>query len=106
MATFHGVCRTGWPEDPQFFKCSICLEYHPIAAQYITKCNHLFCRVCITTWLRDHAKCPLCRTSLSDDSDSDWTDVSDSDEIEDWQIVLNQMLIEQMYRVSQIMAGR
>lgn len=45
------------PQD----ECPICLE--PLDEQITTtlKCNHLFHKVCIDTWLRESAICPLCR---------------------------------------------
>ena len=51
--------------------CNVCLDI--MDKQYIiTECNHLFCKVCITKWLKKewklHGKstCPLCRHSLKE----------------------------------------
>ena len=58
-------------------KCSICLEtFDDILSKndssnisnsnvinrsiVKTKCNHLFCKPCITKWFQENNKCPLC----------------------------------------------
>lgn len=30
----------------------------------ITPCNHMFCSMCIDTWLKRHATCPLCMMNI------------------------------------------
>ena len=30
------------------------------------KCGHIFCDVCIITWLNKHKKCPYCQIDLED----------------------------------------
>ena len=44
-------------------KCPICKEY---ISENIRKtaCDHLFCDKCITRWLANNTKCPLCRLDL------------------------------------------
>eukprot|EP00347_Sterkiella_histriomuscorum_P002074 403369575 len=39
--------------------CSICFEKS--SNSQILKCNHEFCKECISDWLRKHNKCPICR---------------------------------------------
>nr|XP_043633631.1 RING-H2 finger protein ATL70-like [Erigeron canadensis] len=46
--------------------CSICLaDYKPSVdvVRLLPKCDHLFHRKCIDTWLRVHPTCPVCRNS-------------------------------------------
>lgn len=50
-------------------KCSICLEGFDDDEQrqiVKTKCNHLFCKPCITKWFRENNKCPLCLFNFND----------------------------------------
>ncbi|KAF2359402.1 Zinc finger RING-type [Trinorchestia longiramus] len=48
-------------------QCSVCMEDF-ILEESVKKlrCEHLFHEPCITPWLKMHATCPVCRTSLSD----------------------------------------
>lgn len=46
-------------------KCSICLDF--FIDPYISKCQHNFCKNCITTTfgvIKKNTKCPLCRTEI------------------------------------------
>lgn len=46
--------------------CVICqdsLGDNPIAQ---TLCNHLYCRGCITQWLQENKKCPVCQVDLEE----------------------------------------
>jgi hypothetical protein len=46
--------------------CVICqdsLGNNPIAK---TLCNHLYCKGCITQWLQENKKCPICQVDLED----------------------------------------
>ena len=40
-------------------QCSICYK----KSNYITKCNHSFCRACMAQW--DKTICPMCRQNIS-----------------------------------------
>ncbi|CAG0902594.1 unnamed protein product [Cyprideis torosa] len=46
---------------PEEFTCSICTEllFDPVE---ISICDHLFCRKCVTDWLKRSRTCPECRT--------------------------------------------
>lgn len=46
------------------FECSICLEC--IGGQDIsaTPCGHIFCTACITTAIKKHGVCPLCKETI------------------------------------------
>ena len=50
-------------------QCQICLEN--INEKYFTKCNHIFCKSCITKWLLKNNSCPTCRHILYNDNDND-----------------------------------
>lgn len=43
-------------------ECSICMDslHNPDVICVKTTCEHLFCKRCITKWLRSSRKCPLC----------------------------------------------
>ena len=47
--------------------CSICLEEYKKNDQvFVSKCNHIFHKNCITSWLNiNNRTCPLCREILS-----------------------------------------
>ncbi len=46
-------------------QCAICLEPPPQKDHVIISCGHVFCRICINTWMASQNKgktsCPLCR---------------------------------------------
>jgi hypothetical protein len=42
--------------------CPIC--YEEIIEEYVTECNHKFCKVCITKWAKIKPLCPYCKTGL------------------------------------------
>jgi len=46
--------------------CSICLSDYRESevVGWMPDCGHMFHAVCIGRWLRRHATCPVCRTSL------------------------------------------
>lgn len=49
--------------DTEHNSCSICLEsFENMSNCTISKtlCNHYFCTPCITKWLQQNRKCPLC----------------------------------------------
>ena len=44
--------------------CIICQE--PLKDPQVTSCDHVFCRSCITQWMRQSSRsCPTCRLSLT-----------------------------------------
>ncbi|XP_011139768.1 RING finger and transmembrane domain-containing protein 2 [Harpegnathos saltator] len=45
--------------------CAICHEKYTTPVKL--HCKHIFCEVCILTWLDRERSCPLCRASITDD---------------------------------------
>ncbi|XP_070496834.1 E3 ubiquitin-protein ligase Iruka-like [Chironomus tepperi] len=54
-------------------QCAICFEDYQVNENEVRKllCNHFFHEKCIFPWLRNNASCPVCRTSLASENDSD-----------------------------------
>jgi len=47
--------------DPDFICCICqCVLDTPVESP----CRHVFCKVCIETWLKNHSNCPTCRRAL------------------------------------------
>ena len=49
-------------ESDKKFECCICLGDHFKGLKL--SCNHIFCKKCIKTWLKDNDTCPYCKTSV------------------------------------------
>jgi len=51
-------------------KCPICFEnlnsLQDNFIRKIKKCRHIFCNICITTWLEKHKTCPVCKIELTE----------------------------------------
>ena len=47
-------------------KCPICLEQlnNKDTIYKVIKCNHIFCSICITEWLKNNSFCPMCKNDL------------------------------------------
>jgi ankyrin repeat protein len=45
--------------------CSICLDS---MSNVYTSCGHLYCKPCISKWLKTHDTCPCCRLKLQDEN--------------------------------------
>ena len=62
--------------------CPICLEgFGPdnhAGAIRTRACGHVFCRGCISTWLSNHTRCPVCNHELGDPGPDDAPAVSGS----------------------------
>lgn len=43
--------------------CYICFDSSETMVK-TDACNHIYCKLCIDTWLIEHPNCPLCRTEL------------------------------------------
>lgn len=50
-------------ENPE---CPICLEDITNTKYTILKCNHIFHKHCVNSWLKKQVTCPMCRTYLKD----------------------------------------
>eukprot|EP01119_Soliformovum_irregulare_P005139 TRINITY_DN1657_c2_g1_i1.p1 TRINITY_DN1657_c2_g1~~TRINITY_DN1657_c2_g1_i1.p1 ORF type:complete len:198 (-),score=33.29 TRINITY_DN1657_c2_g1_i1:137-730(-) len=50
-------------------ECCVCMER---TAQVVLSCEHEFCESCISVWRKKSHTCPICRTTLGDDSIEDW----------------------------------
>ena len=46
--------------------CPICLD--ETINMKMTSCHHFFCKMCLDSWLENHSDCPLCRSSLIDET--------------------------------------
>ncbi|RLU26587.1 hypothetical protein DMN91_000383 [Ooceraea biroi] len=45
--------------------CAICHEEYSTPVRL--HCKHIFCEICVSTWLDRERSCPLCRASITDD---------------------------------------
>ncbi|XP_031835239.1 ring finger protein, transmembrane 2 isoform X2 [Nomia melanderi] len=45
--------------------CAICHEEYSMPVKL--HCNHIFCEMCVLTWLNRERSCPLCRAIITDD---------------------------------------
>ena len=43
-------------------QCAICLEDQHDNTSYNLECGHTFHSICVTTWFKDNATCPMCRS--------------------------------------------
>ena len=60
---FPTVSRNDLPSGEH--SCSICQEDYSREHKPVRlPCLHVFCRVCISAWLREHSTCPVCRTDI------------------------------------------
>ena len=51
-------------ESLELLKCPICMKKKTEFRK--TKCKHLFCETCLTTWLATNKKCPICMINLDE----------------------------------------
>ena len=72
--------------------CSICLTNIPTNNVAITKCSHMFCKICLSQSIRWSDRCPICRKNINihqvcivnlDDNISNSNSNFDNDEKED-----------------------
>ncbi|CAM9109220.1 unnamed protein product [Ascophyllum nodosum] len=52
--------RDGVEED----KCIICLNNLPDVGRGVVSCGHVFCFICVHTWLKQQSTCPLCSAKV------------------------------------------
>ena len=59
--------------ETEFEECSICRERFTenSIVRKINNCDHIFHINCIDTWLENNITCPICRTDLRDNTDSE-----------------------------------
>ena len=85
------VCETGEvsiPKDDSTLdaitlisnECSICYEDIKHTNNCTTPCGHTFCFNCMVKALKSNTSCPLCRTELDYDSETEGTGNEDEDE--------------------------
>ena len=46
--------------------CQLC--NNPLRSPVVTKCGHIFCCSCITNHLKNHDKCPICKSKNTEDT--------------------------------------
>lgn len=45
-------------------ECPICLSDETTTGKYCHGCDHEFCYSCISSWVLNHARCPLCNSEI------------------------------------------
>ena len=68
-ALFHLQVDDTFEEDGSPFQvymdnkmtCGVCLAQIPKGKGALTKCYHVFCRVCLAQWMQENRTCPMCR---------------------------------------------
>ena len=52
-------------QEIKYYKeCPICFSEESITGKYCHGCDHEFCYPCISTWVLNHARCPLCNGKI------------------------------------------
>jgi len=46
-------------------ECPICLNNISSLDKITTKCNHIYCKTCLKSWLEEKDSCPICRHTIS-----------------------------------------
>ncbi|KAI4292351.1 hypothetical protein PAPHI01_1625 [Pancytospora philotis] len=55
-----------YAEDMQLADCSVCLDGYASAQELRRlRCNHVFHKACIDSWLLQNPKCPICRDAVA-----------------------------------------
>ena len=52
-------------EENNSIPCPLCYEQYNGNAALVPECGHVFCWLCIHTWVADNQTCPLCKTVTS-----------------------------------------
>jgi len=52
------------PIEPPKEECAICRANITLPVSLACQAEHAFCRRCITTWLKQNSRCPLCRDAV------------------------------------------
>ncbi|KAF6158330.1 hypothetical protein GIB67_022410 [Kingdonia uniflora] len=54
-------------DDEDGKSCTICLEdFVPKEEVVLTPCKHMFHEYCIVRWVKSHAQCPVCRSTIGE----------------------------------------
>lgn len=75
--------RSGQEQEEDDERCSICLDTYVVAVSRVTTlhCHHLFHSECITRWLRERHRCPLCLTPLTSTQADEGATVVEEEEV-------------------------
>ena len=73
--TQNEFCHSHIPLD-QRPQCPICHEAI-IRNRHTTECNHIFHEACISRWLDANDTCPVCRTVIQEEEESEWAPESE-----------------------------
>ena len=67
ISKFINITRNILKQDmsKEIDDCSICLDSQ---SNVYTNCSHMYCRPCISKWLKTHDTCPCCREELEDEN--------------------------------------
>ncbi|XP_057954622.1 uncharacterized protein LOC131148735 [Malania oleifera] len=61
----HNFIEKEKERDDDGKRCAICLEdFEPREEVTLTPCNHMFHEDCIVPWVKNHGKCPVCRSAI------------------------------------------
>ncbi len=71
--------------EERIFRCPICLQevMTPIKPN---NCRHVFCRICLTKWMKNNPICPVCRTKIDKYSKVDLKTFEISSQLNDFAI--------------------
>lgn len=50
-------------EPRSTFECNICFD--DVRDPVVTKCGHLFCWLCLSSWIKKNKDCPVCKAEVS-----------------------------------------
>lgn len=53
-----------WPVGRRQEECCICRMDMVLPVELACQGVHVFCRSCITTWLKENSRCPVCREEV------------------------------------------
>ena len=67
ISKFINITRNILKQDisKEIDDCSICLDSQ---SNVYTNCSHMYCKPCISKWLKTHDTCPCCREELEDET--------------------------------------
>ncbi|CAI2355528.1 unnamed protein product [Caenorhabditis sp. 36 PRJEB53466] len=65
-SSFGSIAKLDDYEEP----CTVC--HGDMTNPIKLECKHVFCKVCIETWLDQKTTCPMCRAEVAKDVDNEW----------------------------------